>query len=146
VILVLVIVAIVAAVVIPHVIHTSSLQAVSAARMLTTDLQYAEGAAVASQVPVTILFDTNAEKYTLRNAGGTLIHPVTKDLYVVDFASQRGFKDVNIVSANFGGAAQVTFDAMGAPNKAGTVVLQAGSHVYTVTVTAITGKVTVQGS
>lgn len=137
---------IIAAVVIPNVIRTSAFQAVSAARLLTTDLQYAQNLAITSQVPVTVTFNTNAERYTLSNAGGTLVHPITKDTYIVDFASQSGFRDVDIVSADFNGAAQVTFDEMGAPNQAGTVVLQAGSHRYTITVTAITGKVTAQGS
>jgi prepilin-type N-terminal cleavage/methylation domain-containing protein len=142
VIVVVAIVGITAAVVIPNAVNTSDLQVISAARMLTTDLQYAQDQAITSQGPVTITFDPGAERYTLSNASGTLIHPITKNTYVVDFRSQTGFGAVDLVSANFDGNAQVTFDELGTPSKAGTVVLRAGPHVYTISVAALTGRVT----
>ncbi len=142
VIVVVAIVAIAAAVVIPNAINTSDLQVISAARMVTTDLQYAQDQAITAQGPVTVTFDPNTERYTLSNASGTLIHPITKDAYVVDFRAQTGFGSVDIVSVNFGGANLVTFDELGTPNVAGTVILQAGPHVYTIDVAALTGRVT----
>jgi type II secretory pathway pseudopilin PulG len=142
VIVVVAIVGIVAAVVIPNAINTSDLQVISAARMLTTDLQYAQDLAITAQGPITVTFDPGAERYTLSNASGTLIHPITKGAYIVDFRAQTGFGAVDIVSVNFDGAVQVTFDELGTPSKAGTVILQAGPHVYTINVAALTGRVT----
>jgi len=138
-----VILALIAAMVIPNVVSTSDLQVIAAARMIAADLQYAQSVAITSQTPVTVTFDVVHESYALSNASGALIHPITKKAYTVDFASQEGFGRLNIVSAAFGGGAAVTFDELGAANSAGTVTLQAGSHVYQVSVAAATGKVTV---
>jgi prepilin-type N-terminal cleavage/methylation domain-containing protein len=142
-IVVIVIMAIAAAVIIPHAIGTSDVQAVSGARILASDLQYAENTAITSQSPVTVTFDVAGESYTLSNASGPLIHPITKGAYVVSFASQRGFDNLDIASASFGGNVMVTFDELGAPDNAGSVTLQAGPHVYRVDVAAATGNVTV---
>jgi len=145
-IVVVVILAIVAAVVVPQAIGTKDLQVMSAARMIATDLQYAQDTAITSQVPITVTIDTNAESYRLSNASGNLEHPIKKSEYVVDFRAQKGFESVDIVSADFGGGNAVEFDEMGSPDNAGTIILRAGSHVYRITVAAATGKVTVVAS
>ncbi len=144
--MVVLIVGIAAAMVIPSAVNTSDLQVMSAARMLATDLQYAQDTAITSQLPVTVTFTPASETYSLTNASGTLIHPITKDAYTVNFGATQGFSAVDIVSADFDGAAQVTFDELGTPSAAGDVVMQAGPHVYTVTVAAVTGRVTASGS
>jgi len=144
--LVVLIVGIIAAMVIPSALNTADLQALSAARMLATDLQYAQDTAITSQTPVTVTVNPNAESYFLSNASGTLIHPITKGAYVVDFRSMQGFTAVNVVSANFGGTGQVSFDEVGTPSQAGSVVIQGGPSVYTVTVSAVTGRVTASSS
>ena len=141
--MVLVIIGIAAAVVIPNAMSTASFQATSAARITATDLQYAQDTAITSQTPVTVTFNVGNESYALSNASGTLIHPITKAVYVTDFGTLEGFSEVDIVSASFGGAAVVTFDEMGSPSQAGTVNLRAGEHAYRLVVAAATGKVTV---
>lgn len=144
--MVVVIIGIAAAVIIPNVINTSDLQAMSAARMVTTDLQYAQDTAITTQTPVSVIFQPSAERYRLKNTSTDLINPITKDTYIVDFTSLRGFDEVDIVSASFSGANWVTFDELGTPNAGGTVVLRAGPHVYTISVAAVTGAVTVTRS
>ncbi|MCJ7543837.1 MAG: GspH/FimT family protein [Phycisphaerae bacterium] len=144
--MVVVIVGIVAAVVIPNAINTSDLQVMSAARILTADLQYAQDTAITSQTAVSVVLQPASETYQLSNTSGALIHPITKDVYTVDFTSLRGFGEVDVVSASFNGASSVTFDELGTPNAGGTVVLRAGPHVYTISVAAITGTVTVTRS
>jgi Tfp pilus assembly protein FimT len=144
--MVLIIIGIVAAVVIPNAISTSSFQATSAARMIATDLQYAQDTAITSQTPITVTFNVGNESYRLSNASGTLIHPITKSVYVTDFGGLDGFSEVDIVSADFNGAAAVTFDELGAPDRAGTVVMRAGDHAYRLDVAPATGKVTVTRS
>jgi len=140
---VVLILAIAAAVAIPYAVSTSDLQVISAARMLAADLQYAQNTAITSQTPITVSFNVNAESYTLSNASGALIHPITKEAYVVNFALQKGFDKLDISSVSFGGSANVAFDELGSPDNAGSVTLQAGPHVYRVDVAAATGRVTV---
>ncbi|MCY2931992.1 MAG: GspH/FimT family protein [Planctomycetota bacterium] len=140
-IVVVAILAIAAAMVIPELQDTKQFQAMSAARVLATDLEYARDTAITMQTPVTVTFNVQGRSYTLSNASGTLVHPMTKAAYTVAFASQSGSGAVGLVSASFGGAPAVTFDVTGAPNQAGTVRLQAGSFPYTVQVYQATGRV-----
>ena len=140
------VIAIAAAVIIPSAVSTDDFQVVSAARMITADLQYALDEAITTQNSVTVAFYPANESYGLSNASGALIHPMTKSAYSVDFRSQRGFSGLDIISADFDGNASVTFDELGAPDNAGTVTIQAGPHLYRIEVAAATGKVTVVAS
>ncbi len=142
-IVVIVILAITAVAVVPHVVRGADMQATSAARMLATDLQYAQDHAITMQRPVTVDFDTFANTYTLSNASGPLDHPITKTAYEVDFSAQSGFDQVELVSASFGEASAVTFDEMGSPESGGGIVVGAGDYTYRVKVAAATGNVTV---
>ena len=139
---VMVILAIAAAVVVPA-LDSSGFQAVSAARMVATDLQYAQNTAITTQGPVTVTFNTAGNSYLLSNASGALIHPMNKEAYSIDFGSQSGFDQLDIVSASFGTGSSVTFDELGAPDNAGSVTVQAGTSVYVISLAGVTGRVTV---
>jgi len=140
---VLVILAIAAAIIVPSVRGLGDLAATSAARTIATDLQYAQNASITFQLPVTVSFDVSGETYTLSNESGPLIHPMSKSAYTVGFSGQEGFENLDIVSANFSGGPAVTFDELGAPDSAGTVVVRSGRYAYRIDVAAATGKVTV---
>ncbi len=140
---VMVIMLIIAAVVIPSVSNTTSLKATSAARILAADIEYAQNVSITYQESVTITFDTSAESYSLSNASGPLIHPITKATYTVEFGSQTGLEEVNIVSTDFPGGT-ITFNSLGVPDNSGTAKIQAGSKAYLISVAPATGKVTVQ--
>ncbi len=140
---VLMILVIAAAVAIPNITGTNDIRAKSAAQTIAADLQYAQNMAITYQDPVTVTFYTAGESYTLSNASGPLIHPMTKSTYTVDFGSQDDFGNLDVVSASFSGAALVIFDELGAPNAAGSATVQVGSHVYRIDVAAATGNVTV---
>jgi len=140
---VIIILAISAAIIIPYAVGTSSSQARAAARMVMSDLEYAQNEAIVTQSPITVTFDISGNSYTVSNESGPLIHPITKKAYAVDFDTISGFENVSISSANFDGAATVTFDAIGAPNSGGTIVVSAGNHCYSITVAPVTGKITV---
>ena len=142
-IVVLIIIAIAAVMVVPYAVGTSSLQAQSAARVVMTDLEYAQNHAIVTQSPVTVTFSVAGNSYTVSNESGTLIHPITKQAYVVDFDTSRGFDSVSLESVDFGGTAVVTFDALGAPDNNGTVTVVAGPHAYSVAVAPVSGRVTV---
>ena len=144
-IVVLVILAIAATVVVPYAVGTSSIQASSAARLIMSDLEYAQSQAITTQTPVSVTFSVSGNSYTVSNASGTLIHPISKQAYVVDFDTSSGFENVSVSAVDFGCAQDVTFDALGAPDNDGTVTVVAGSHTYTVTVAPVSGRVTVSG-
>ena len=133
-----------AAVVVPS-LDSSGFQAVSAARMVATDLQYAQNTAITTQDPVTVTFNAAANSYLLSNASGALIHPMNKDAYNIDFGSLSGFDQLDLVSASFGTGASVTFDELGAPDNGGSVTVQAGTSVYVISLAVVTGRVTVAG-
>jgi len=140
---VVIIMGIAAGVVIPMAVDSGDLQAAGAARMLASDLQYAQNVAITTQTPVTVTFAVSGDSYTLSNASGPLIHPMTKDAYTVDFNTTNGFSTVDVTSAAFGGGDEVTFDELGAPDNPGSVRIQVGAYTYQVTVSAATGRVKV---
>jgi len=140
---VVVILAIAAAILIPAAVRTGDLEIVAATRVMAADLQYAQDHAITSQSPVTVTFDVAGNSYRLTNESGNLINPITKTAYVTSFATEQGFDQLEIVSAAFGEAPSVTFDELGSPNAAGSVVVRAGGFLYQVAVASATGKVTV---
>lgn len=141
---VLLILSIAAALVVPQALRTSSLAAQSAARLVMADLEYAQNQAIVTQSPVTVSFDLLGNSYTVSNASGPLVHPITKKDYVVDLDSRRGLEGVALETVSFNGALDVTFDSLGAPDNDGTIVLSAGAHAYRVTVAPVSGRVTVE--
>lgn len=141
--MVVVILAIIAAMVVPYAVGTSSFEAMAAARLIASDLEYAQSAAITTQAAVTVTFFPTTESYRLSNASGVLIHPINKEEFVVNFGSEDSFERLDVVSASFNGTEAVTFDAIGSPDNSGSVTLRAGPHTYRVDVAAATGKVTV---
>jgi len=141
---VIVIIGVAAGMVIPYASSAGDTAAIAGARLVICDLQYAQNMAITTQMPVTVTFDPNADSYRLSNASGLLIHPMTKEDYVTDFSSSRGFEGLDVVSADFNSSPSIVFDEFGSPDNAGKVTLQAGAQVYVITVGAATGKVTVE--
>ena len=140
---VVMILAIVAAVAVPYAVGTGDFQAMSAARRIAGDLEYAQNAAITTQTPVTVTFDVSGESYSVTNASGLLTHPITKLSYVIDFDSEESFNQLDLATVDFAGAAAVEFDELGSPDNGGTVTLRAGPNTYQVSVAPATGKVTV---
>jgi len=131
-----------ATVVVPYMSDSDSSVAIAGARTLAADLQYAQDNAIATQKDVYVSFDANNEWYVLYNESGALIHPITNNAYITDFAGDRELSRLDIVSA-FGAIRWVSFDPTGAPSHGGTVLLRAGDNEYNVTVSAVTGTVDV---
>jgi len=140
---VVIILALAAALVLPQAIGTSDMQAQAAARVLMADLEYAQSHAVVTQADVTVTFDGSGNSYGVSKQSQTLIHPITKKAYVVDFDTHGSFKTVSIGTVDFGGGSTVTFNALGTPSPDGSVDVGAGTHTYRVTVAPVTGRVSV---
>ena len=143
VIVVLIIIAIAAAIMAPQLGTSRDQEALAAARVLTDDLRYAQDAAITRQEPVTVTFDTASESYSLSYASGTLIHPITKADYVMQYGTSREFNRMDLYSADFAGSQVVEFDETGAPDSAGAAELRCGDFRFQVHVSAFTGKVVV---
>lgn len=109
-----------------------------AAQRLAADLRYAASEAQRASQTREVQFDPTAESYTLDNVAD-IDHPdqtFTRGENGADFPAE-------IVSATFGGDANVTFDSFGRPDTGGAVVLQAGGVQRTVQLVA-DGSVTIQ--
>lgn len=69
-------------------------------------------------------------------------HPANRgSRYRVDFGNGAGYRSVDVVSAEFWSGGSVIFDARGVPSGAGRVVLERGGRRATVTLDALTGRV-----
>jgi Tfp pilus assembly protein FimT len=119
------------------------MQALSAARIIATDIQYAQNVAITMQTPVTVQFDESADRYSLSNASGTLKHPMTNKDYVVDFQTRGDFDQLDLTSVSFDGGDSLVFDELGSPDAGGSVTVLGGSQTYRIDVTSVTGTVSV---
>jgi prepilin-type N-terminal cleavage/methylation domain-containing protein len=144
VLVVVVILGIAAAMLVPRLTGMGDLQAMSAARALVANMQYAQNEAIVTQAPTTVAFDAGAGSYVLLDTAGVpLRHPVNKGDFRVRFSATRGLEKVEVISAEFGGGNSVTFDSLGSPDRGGQVVVGADGHTYTISVAPVTGKIDV---
>ncbi len=109
----------------------------SAARRLVADLEVARSQAASSNASQRVAFAGDA--YEL--PGVKPLHKAS-GAYAVDLAADP--YRVTVVSADFGGDAEVVFDVFGGPDSAGTVVLRAGDTEQTVVLDAGTGRGQIQ--
>lgn len=140
---VVVIMSVVGAMIVPMLAGAGEVEALSAARMIATDIQYAQSVAITEQTPVTVDFSPSNDQYSLSNQSGLLKHPMTNKDYLIDFATKDGFDQLDLATANFSGASEVVFDELGAPNAGGSVTVLGGSQVYRLEVMSVTGTVAV---
>jgi type II secretory pathway pseudopilin PulG len=118
----------------------------TAVKDLAADLRYAQSQAIATRVRHGIVFDSAAERYTVYR--GDPSTPAS-DFLDRGRALRRQWDRVELVVAEFDGAASIEFDSMGLPfnaagnelSAAGFVVFTEGTDTDTVRVQALTGKV-----
>jgi prepilin-type N-terminal cleavage/methylation domain-containing protein len=110
-----------------------------AARRVVADLALAQSKAKGTSSTTSVVFYVSTNRYQLPQLsspdgmGGT---------YTVGLGEQP--YAANLVSADFAGDAQITFNGWGLPDSGGTVVLISGTEQRTVTVNAETGMATIQ--
>lgn len=109
-----------------------------ASRRLAEDLRMARQQAIISKADRSVTFDLALQRYTLSNvylmSGNRLVPPV--------FLNADPYNGVRLTSAGFEGQPTVTFNRLGVPTAAGSVVLSNGSTQATITVSPTTGRVT----
>lgn len=96
-----------------------------AARELEADLAYAAWEAQRTSLAVTVNFDLTNQRYEIAGVADA-------DRPGQDFRATMSAAEVTLVSADFAGAASVTFDIYGRPNSAGSVVLESPGETRTV--------------
>jgi len=148
--LVVIVLIIAAAIVLPNLGSAADAQAMSAARVLAADLEVARSHALKTQRPTTLLFrdDLGAYKVVADYGGGSyasaeaIDHPVIANrAFEVELAARNGMQAVEVQSAAFGGETYVTFNELGEPSSAGTIVVEAGDIRMQVDVAGLTGSV-----
>jgi prepilin-type N-terminal cleavage/methylation domain-containing protein len=144
---VVVIMGIAAAIVVPQMLAAGTMGVQAAARMVISDLLYAQNEAIAQQAARRVVFDVANNSYRITDASDTTLSVSWKngsaENYIVDFANDSRFSGVTLQSADFGGTATIEFDDLGGPNSGGTIELVFKNIRYRVTVAAFTGRVTV---
>jgi len=149
VLIVVTIIGIAGAIVVPQMLTAGTMGIQAAARTVIADLLYAQNEAIANQATRKVVFSVADNSYRVTDGAGQTVHVDWKGgdggNYLMDFSRETGrFGRVRIVSADFGGASEISYDALGAPSSGGTVVLRFQETGYRVTVAAFTGRVTVE--
>ena len=150
--IVIAVLVIAAAIVIPSIGSAADTQAISAARILGSDLEVARSLALTTQQPHSLVFSPERQSYkVVSDYGGqayasvaAVPHPVTAGRqFDVTLNRQSGMSAVTISAVSFGGLTYVTFDSQGEPSAGGAVIVESGQVQMQVSVAALTGAVTV---
>ncbi len=120
---VVVIMGIAAAVIVPTISDRDDLKAAAGARILMSDLMYAQNRAITTQTKHYVIFNNTAAPYSYRIATSVtpvvdITHPVTKaSTYVVTFGANGtpGLSDVSLGTVTFEGKKTIAFDELGVP-------------------------------
>jgi prepilin-type N-terminal cleavage/methylation domain-containing protein len=139
-VVVIVIMAVLAAVVTPRYGQAiARYRTTAAARKVAADLTYARKRARISSTSQAVNFNVANNGYQLP---GVADMRTSATDYSVTLSSAP--YQAKIVSADFGGDADVTFDGYGVPDSAGTVVVSVGDYSKTILLDADSGKAEVQ--
>ena len=139
-VIVVVIVGIMAAVAAPkYAESTSRFRVRAAANRIAADLNFARRKAEASGTNQAVQFSVVANRYELEGIGD-LDRP--ESVYVVDLG--KSDYPATLLMVEFGGEDRVTFDMYGRPDVGGSLVIESGGMQAMVSVSAITGKASVQ--
>jgi len=139
-----------AAIGIPNIGSAADAQAMGAARVLTYDLEVARDLALKTRRPHTVLFSSDRQSYKVvadygdesYAAAQAIDDPVVAGrTFEVTLAERNGMRAVSVAAVSFGGDAYVTFDEMGEPSSAGSVIVQAGDTQIRIAVAGLTGSV-----
>lgn len=124
----------------------------AACQKLATDLRYMQEVAMAQQVRFGVSFNPGDRSYFgyRINTSTKATDPQTQGNLEIKFDTTREFKEIQIAGTNFNNA--VEFDSAGRPyngsgvllSSQGIVTLSDGTNTRTVTIEAVTGKVSIQ--
>ena len=147
VLIVVAILGVVSAAVIPSMLTAGSMGVQAAARVIVSDILYAQNEAIAQQATHKVVFDAASESYQVVDENGNALSVGWMNgkvnNYVVDFTKDKRFTDVEIIAVDFGGTNEVEFDDLGGPVAGGSVTIRYERRSYRIDVAEFTGRVTV---
>lgn len=161
--IVVLLMAIVVGMVVPMVGNRADLRLAAAGRKVTADLQYAQAAAISTQVSQYVRFGANQYELMTRASSGTSLiaaqHPIDKTNFTVVFNNASNTPDlvnVTLDAPSFDGASTLVFDAQGMPSSynattgiatplssRATLTMRCGGQTLRVFVEAYTGEISV---
>ena len=146
--IVLLILGIVSAVAVPSI--TSNLDEIKldgAAREVVSMVQYCQSLSIKTGESHEVKFTVMQNRMKCQDLATTttVIHPVDKKPYDIDFDVATTFQGVNIVSVAFmpGNQSSLHFSSLGEPNKNGTAVIGYGNLQRTITISGLLGNIAV---
>lgn len=142
-----------AAMISPVVGSTDVLRVQSTVRAIIADIAFAQSDALATQTGRAIVFDLDANKYSIVEVKGPTLNLATDTLQVVELGQKNKFGDSKLLTATFDGDAVLVFDEIGGPvtepdtttpSAGGTITITGSGQTFEITVEAYTGRVTVK--
>lgn len=115
----------------------------SGANKVMAALQSAQAEAISTGTSHGVTFSPTDNTLTCFQVTGsppypTIVHPIKKTPYLIDFDTEPGMGGVKILSTTFA-SNQVIFDSLGSPDSGGVAVVSLGAFQRNVVVTAISG-------
>lgn len=152
--IVVVLIGIMAMMAIPTMSSAGSIQIRAAANMIAADLEYAKSMAISRGQNYSVVFDENAESYSIKKDDSVIPHPVKKGFdYIINFRSDSRLNRVDIVDADFDAdpSQTITFDYLGSPYSgsgpsplnSGIITLEAGGITKRVRIEPVTGYISI---
>ncbi|UCH81607.1 MAG: type II secretion system protein [Nitrospiraceae bacterium] len=118
-----------------------------AVREVVFAIQYTQSLAIKEGIAYTINFDKTQEKFRCFEpiSDVTIIHPVDKKPYEIDFTAAGHFQGVDIQSALFspGNKSLITFNSLGEPDRYGDVIIDYRGYQKTINVSRLTGEISI---
>lgn len=155
---VVVILGVTAAIIVPQIGNRDDLRCTSMARVVMSDLMYAQSRAVSMQQPHYVRFDAGAGRYEVLQqiapSEQLVTHPITKGAFQVMLGAARGdeLKTVVLDDVSFDVHPVLMFDEMGTPHSynpatltaaamvAGSIRLRSGTFTATISVEPYSGE------
>lgn len=151
-IIVILVVSISAAVIVPRMGEIRPFALDAAVQRLVADMRYAQRLAMSRHQIHGVSFKITQERYIVYQ--GSEATPVDDPFnkgsdFIVNYAEEEPFKEVDLYSANFGGATEVRFDSYGTPldtsdtalETIGAVTLRSGNNEIVIQIIPNTGKI-----
>lgn len=153
---VVIIIGIAGALIVPQIGDHDDLKAAAAARVVMSDLIYAQNRAISTQQKHYVQFAAGTPQgYTVYSpiSPATIIqHPIQHQDYIARFGTTAGLSQASLGQVDFGGQKTIAFDELGAPYSydgttvtalaaPGSIEVQSGKFKLTITVQPYTGEI-----
>lgn len=158
---VVVILGIASAVILPSISSRDDLKVAAAARIVMSDLIFAQNRAITTQQLCYIQFDKVAGKYTLLSSASPAVviqHPINHTDYVETFGNtgSPGLTGITLTNASFDSQLTLAFDELGSPMaydpttqtatalSSGSITLTCGQNSLVISIEPYTGEISIQ--